>query len=204
MNSRNMKAGGEPSPYTYIRPTHGLGMRSRGNGLGTNLENIGGRILIMKEVHTHKSRMRHIRPTIANKPPWGHESSAPAPGRIRKRPGTAGRASSTTAGHVGVPSLETGTRSPLSRPSPGRNGPPSSAQGNHPIGGAQTVDFDVMQLPTEHQRVYLDLVAMLCAMTTEESRAVLEASYKEAEERKLLSSYTGIFPTLTEEDAPAM
>ena len=50
-------------------------------------------------------------------------------------------------------------------------------------------------------QLYHDFVKMLCLMGNEDSRAILEQVYRESEEKKLLSGYTGIFPSLDHEEA---
>eukprot|EP00759_Apiculatamorpha_spiralis_P002652 PhF_6_TR11051/c0_g1_i2/m.17937 len=197
-----------PTAPSYIRPTHGLGMRFGGNGLGNNLENLGGRILIATEAATHKERMKKVKSTINSN--WGHAHASPAPGGVRRRPQSASR-----PGTAGSPMKATTTNDMTS--SRGMSSPPRRTGGqstnnntNTTLGGGGggldargsvfANEFDVAALPADHQRVYMDLVSMLVSMTTDESRVVLEAAYKESEERKLLASYTGVFPTLADDD----
>ena len=67
---------------TYIRPQKGLSLGKSGGVVQVNLENIGGRILVLAERCTHKNRMKSIKPVVNVKPPWGHE--AKSRGKISK------------------------------------------------------------------------------------------------------------------------
>eukprot|EP01006_Ploeotia_vitrea_P041442 TRINITY_DN66527_c4_g5_i1.p1 TRINITY_DN66527_c4_g5~~TRINITY_DN66527_c4_g5_i1.p1 ORF type:complete len:277 (-),score=17.52 TRINITY_DN66527_c4_g5_i1:856-1686(-) len=61
-------------------------------------------------------------------------------------------------------------------------------------------EFDISTLSREHQGVYHELVDMLCDLGNEAARSLLEQAYRDSEERKLLNGYTGIFPSLDNED----
>ena len=46
-----------------------------------NLENVGGRILVMEEMNCHRERMKHVKSVISIAPPWGHIPTGEGSGR---------------------------------------------------------------------------------------------------------------------------
>eukprot|EP00668_Euglena_longa_P011457 GGOE01013861.1.p3 GENE.GGOE01013861.1~~GGOE01013861.1.p3 ORF type:complete len:194 (-),score=51.20 GGOE01013861.1:293-874(-) len=170
----------EEESSTYIRPTQGLKVRQPGGVLNVSLENIGGRIMYMEEMVSHKVRMDNVKPVVSIRPPWGHEApqSTPPKGKSKAK---AAKQKEPGEGKKGL-----------------RRGQPSSPD---PEALAHSIpEYDVGVLSEEHQRLYDGLVRMLCSLTNADSRALLEQAYRESEERKLLSGYTGIFPTLDAEE----
>eukprot|EP01012_Entosiphon_sulcatum_P045604 TRINITY_DN60882_c0_g1_i1.p1 TRINITY_DN60882_c0_g1~~TRINITY_DN60882_c0_g1_i1.p1 ORF type:complete len:249 (-),score=27.60 TRINITY_DN60882_c0_g1_i1:29-775(-) len=166
----------------FIRPTQGLTIRRSGGLMQTNLENIGGRILYMEEMNGHKNRMKAIKPVVQLQPPWGHDAE---PAKTKRSGATS---SAPPKRKTRKASADADVRV---QPSP--HGAPSSP-------AAAVREFDISILNAEHQQLYHDFVRMLCLMGNEDSRAILEQAYRESEEKKLLSGYTGIFPTLDNED----
>eukprot|EP00995_Heteronema_vittatum_P009771 NODE_513_length_1331_cov_536.594384_g370_i0.p1 GENE.NODE_513_length_1331_cov_536.594384_g370_i0~~NODE_513_length_1331_cov_536.594384_g370_i0.p1 ORF type:complete len:243 (-),score=57.85 NODE_513_length_1331_cov_536.594384_g370_i0:492-1220(-) len=173
-----------PQEQTFIRPTQGLKLRQNGGVMGVNLENIGGRILYMEEMNGHKNRMKEIKPVITFKAPWGKEEAPP-----QQKNGQKTQKSKKAAPAGGKRAAGSG---PASRQRPG------SARND---GSEEPVrEFDIGILNDEHQQLYQDFVKMLCLLGNEDSRAILEQAYRESEEKKLLSGYTGIFPSLDNEE----
>ena len=60
-------------PRRFITPTQGL-MPRKGQGLTSNLQNLGGRLMIRAEMERHKSHMKQVKPVISRpnwrKPKW--------------------------------------------------------------------------------------------------------------------------------------
>jgi hypothetical protein len=175
---------------TFIRPTQGLKLRQTGGLMNVNLENIGGRILYMEEMNGHKNRMKDIKSVISLRPPWGHEAVKTQPAKSKAKAKPPKRAAS--AGNQRAPRDRGGATSQ-------RDSGRMSAEGPH--GGQSAGEFDISILNKDHQQLYHDFVKMLCLMGNEDSRAILEQVYRESEEKKLLSGYTGIFPSLDHEEA---
>eukprot|EP00754_Rhynchopus_humris_P042267 Rhum_TRINITY_DN25932_c0_g1::Rhum_TRINITY_DN25932_c0_g1_i1::g.182978::m.182978 len=73
----------------YVRPQQGLRLRKSGGTMQVNLENIGGRILVLAERATHKKRMRAIKPVVNVQPPWGHGGGTDRRQRSSSRSGSA-------------------------------------------------------------------------------------------------------------------
>jgi hypothetical protein len=167
-----------------IRPTHGLGARGKGGTLSMNLENVGGRILVMDEKNKHKERMRSIKPVISIAPPWSHADHTPgiAPKKKAGRP--------MSAKHHTHHQMDGAGR-------------PSSTQHPHPPAAvAEPQGFDMTSLTDTQQGTVRDMVRLLCGLCNEDSRGLLEHMYRDSEERKLLSAYTGIFPSLDHAEGP--
>ena len=61
-------------------------------------------------------------------------------------------------------------------------------------------EFDLSRLTPEQQVAYRDMLRVLSAVSTSESKSMLEQLYRESEDRKLLTAYTGVFPGLEKED----
>eukprot|EP00756_Hemistasia_phaeocysticola_P007975 Hpha_TRINITY_DN14453_c0_g1::TRINITY_DN14453_c0_g1_i1::g.157793::m.157793 len=184
-----------PAP-SYIRPTQGLPLRKSGGTMQVNLENIGGRILVMEEIQTHRNRMRDVKPAVNVTPPWGHQQ------KVRKRAATQQR--------IAAPPFPGGSTTPPagSRPQSARAGRPgtgtmTSGPAGPPgaqVGGTEYTDVSTILPSDESQGTYQQFVDLLTTLTTEQSRMVLEAAYRESEERKLLAGYTGVFPGLIDSD----
>lgn len=214
------------APRRFIGPTRGLGF-SRGNGLGSNLENVGGRILIHAEMANHKERMRRIKPIISIAPPWSHGGGAGAGSPYNTavvRPGSAsahgrGGDAATASGGNGLfgaagraPSAGPASRPASASASRHLGGSAAAAiRGNrgHSTGGdapaallgasSASAEFDLGRLRADEQDTYRDMLRLLCAVPSQDARSILEQLYKEAEDRKLLAAYTGVFPTLEQD-----
>uniref|UniRef100_A0A7S1IZR6 Uncharacterized protein n=1 Tax=Eutreptiella gymnastica TaxID=73025 RepID=A0A7S1IZR6_9EUGL len=177
----------EDEGQQFIRPTQGLKLRQAGGLMQVNLENIGGRILYMEEMNGHKNRMKDIKPVIQLAPPWGSKGDKKPKPKAKAQPNKPSAAPPKRAA--------SGPAQRPSRPAAGgRMGPQDLGT------DGQTAEFEVSILNEEHQQLYHDFVKMLCLMGNEDSRAILEQAYRESEEKKLLSGYTGIFPSLDNEE----
>jgi hypothetical protein len=217
--TEHLNASGKPKKF--VGPTQGLRSRS-GQCLLSNLENIGGRILIQAEMTNHKERMRHVKAQVNITPPWSHQqlASLSRPGSSQggvRRPPSASAASGSRAGNS---TLAITQSSSLERPSSAAGHGNSSG---FPAGGAASVarshrsinstsngrppsgsaaappEFDMGKLTDEQQATYRDMLRMLSGMSTGDSKLILEQLYRESEDRKLLAAYTGVFPGLERE-----
>lgn len=175
-------------------PTRGLGMRGP-NGLLSNLENIGGRILVAEEMTKHKIRMKTVKPIVSLEPPWAHRREArPATAMSSGRPGSriASKLRDTTAStrHDAPFSPYTTVTSCASTScnrSPRRGFSPKRDRTAIP-------EFDVSSLSETDQHVYQEMLALLCRLPNPDARGLLERVYRESEDQKLLSAYTGVIP----------
>ncbi|CUG90842.1 Hypothetical protein, putative [Bodo saltans] len=188
----------------FIGPQHRLGNRPQsGSAIGANLENIGGRIMVENEMLHHKLRMREVKPSVDTTLPWAHQvqrgtvvgGATVSNNRVAQKI-TAATAADRTYGmtqptYSSRPtSASTGRPQSASRPATrasGHGGVPSSSGG-----------FDLAQLSTDHQHVVKDMLRVLCTLEQGKSKQLLEHLYREAEDKKLLMAYTGVFP----DDAP--
>ena len=190
-------------PRKFIGPTQGLRARS-GQCLTSNLENIGGRILIQSEMSNHKMRMKKIKSIVNITPPWGHHNDAGLPrpssaaSNASRRPPTASRSSTSLAisqdnGRPGSAALA-GSATSVARSQRGGTGTPT------PQTRQPAAEFDLAKLTPEQQTTYRDMLRLLSSQSTADSKAMLEQLYREAEDRKLLSAYTGVFPGLENDE----
>lgn len=181
----------------FIGPQHRLGSRPQsGSSIGANLENIGGRILVENEMLHHKLRMREVRPSVDTTLPWAHQVQSRGHGSHPSRVAQKITAASAADRNYGLANTYGGSRptsASAGRPqSASRPATRQSGHGEHPPHGAS--GFDLAQLPTDHQQVVKDMLRVLCALEQSKSKQLLEHLYREAEDKKLLMAYTGVFP----------
>ena len=164
----------------YIRPQQGMSLRKSGGVLQVNLENIGGRILVLAERSTHKTRMKTIKPVVNVKPPWGHDERkkrqmAGTPGgNSQQRPGTAGSGSSWS-----------------------QKRPLRIRDSTRPLDGGT----DMSHLEEADAALARDFVSLLGRLDPQDARALADHAVKESEERRLLAGYCGVFPELSDSDS---
>jgi hypothetical protein len=186
----------------FIGPQHRLGNRPQsGSAIGANLENIGGRIMVENEMLHHKIRMREVKPSVDTTLPWAHQVQRGAVGGALTTNRVAQKITAATAAdrNFGL------TQPTYSRPTSASAGRPQSASrpgtrasGHGGASSSQGAGFDMAQLSTDHQQVVKDMLRVLCTLEQGKSKQLLEHLYREAEDKKLLMAYTGVFP----EDAP--
>lgn len=172
----------------FITPTQGL-MARQGQSLTSNLENVGGRLMIQAEMERHKHRMKQVKAVISLNPPWGHEDSRPKSTIARGAGVKAVRRPNSASGFYNTTGSTSGNLSASTVPNQRSSSPQQT-----PL-----PCFDVSQLNDEDVETYRSMLRLLCRMSNQESRAVLEQLYRESEDRKLLAGYTGVFPKLENE-----
>jgi hypothetical protein len=186
-----MGPGGDKS-RKFVTPTQGL-MPRKGQGLQSNLQNLGGRLMIRAQMDRHKSRMKDVKPVISVDAPWGHDRAVPAPGRGLGGGRRANRPASR-------PASATFSEMQASRASAGsamdRGASPSRSHHQSSVHQAPPPDFDPTQLNDEDLETYRGALRLLCRMNNADARGMLESLYRESEDRKLLAGYTGVFPRL--------
>mmetsp|Transcript_37891 Transcript_37891/g.44174 ORF Transcript_37891/g.44174 Transcript_37891/m.44174 type:complete len:238 (+) Transcript_37891:43-756(+) len=186
----------------FIGPQHRLGSRSvsAAGGISANLENIGGRILVESEMVHHKLRMKEVKPSVDTSMPWAHrQQAAPTGGFGASRSGLVHRLREAASDHQGgeklYPPLPSGSSRPQSAHLHGR---PQSAGASAAVStrtlSPQGTPFEVSSLSVEQQRVYRDMIRVLCSLDQQQCKHLLEHMYREAEDKKLLMAYTGVFP----------
>eukprot|EP00906_Rhabdomonas_costata_P006084 RCo008964 len=196
----------EDDPH-FIRPTQGLKLRHSGGLLHVNLENIGGRILYMEEMNGHKNRMKEIKPVVSLTAPWGHEDLPRVPVKVHRDQKDATELAPVQSKKGNRKKNSQKKRQEETELDSGLSAATKKTEGSYAAAAQPTSDsvrdFDVGLLRPEQQELYRKFVAMLCELGNDDSRAILEQAYRESEEKKLLSGYTGIFPTLDEEEPPS-
>uniref|UniRef100_A0A7S1QZQ4 Uncharacterized protein n=1 Tax=Neobodo designis TaxID=312471 RepID=A0A7S1QZQ4_NEODS len=80
---------------------------------------------------------------------------------------------------------------------PADSRPASAAQ--QPSTAPAAPQFDVASLKEEDRDAYAAMLRLLARLPNTDARAVLQQLYHESEDRKLLASYTGVFPKLDNE-----
>lgn len=187
MESRRPPSRGPLSAgYAAVSPTRGKG------------SNTGGRHMQYDEMHQHKLRMKAVRPMVDLSSPWSHaklqqqQHAAAAGGGSRPD-----KLRSTVAAASSRPqSAKTGSRPASAAAHRVRAESPSSSRAP-----AKGDAFDVAALPAADRETYADMLRLLTRLPTAEARAALEQLYRESEDRKLLVTYTGVFPKLDGERA---
>ncbi|KAJ9452858.1 hypothetical protein DIPPA_02619 [Diplonema papillatum] len=173
-----------PRGTSYIRPQQGLALRKSGGVMQVNLENIGGRILVLAERNTHKNRMKTIKSVVDVQPPWGYELLKPKPRRPPSRPGFNRPAKDSHSARN-----TSGRTDNLYSPAYAASPPAVAAR---PVGGGET---------TETQVLVEAVVAMLSTKEPSEAKRIVRDLLREADERRLLCGYTGVFPDLDDDCA---
>jgi hypothetical protein len=164
----------------FISPTRGSSRR----GAGANLQSVGGRHLVYEEMQQHKQRMKSVRSIVDLSPPWSH---APA-----ERPPSA------AARRLRQSVASQRPQSAASRRAAVDSRPGSAAAGSPPTPAAAG-SFDVAALGDEDRDAYAAMLRLLTRLPNADARAALQQLYHESEDRKLLASYTGVFPKLDNE-----
>eukprot|EP01063_Lacrimia_lanifica_P008792 TRINITY_DN1583_c0_g2_i1.p1 TRINITY_DN1583_c0_g2~~TRINITY_DN1583_c0_g2_i1.p1 ORF type:complete len:207 (+),score=66.29 TRINITY_DN1583_c0_g2_i1:74-694(+) len=176
--SSGAAGGKDKSKSQYIRPTQGLALRKAGGTMQVNLENIGGRILVLAERNTHKTRMQTIKPVVNVKPPWGHE-------KMKKR--AAGRENAAR-------------RMQEAQHRVGQLLGGSGSTGYSAVPKAMQQEFDVKSLDPADAQVVNDFVELLGRLPVGDAKQLTEQSLRRSEENRLLGAYTGVFPELTDSE----
>lgn len=203
--------GGSANRRKFIGPQHRLATRpTSSTGIAANLENIGGRIMVELEMTHHKLRMREVKPSVDTTLPWAHAvqqqqhhhhqmgsdryvSQSRAAQKLHD-------AAQYSAKHVPYSS---GPAVPVAAPAGSRPvsasaaRPASASRGGHPSSRATPGHeqlFDVSTLSPDHQVIYRDMIRVLCGLEQSQCKRLLEHMYREAEDKKLLLGYTGVFP----------
>jgi hypothetical protein len=195
-NSRAGSVSGQRA--SFVTPTTKINARPR-TGLTSNLQNVGGRLLVRKEMTEHKQRMRLVKPVINLTPPWGHEDLRKRPvsaAARRGRPPSA-QSASWSSQHNDSSHNAAGDASAHQQRPGSALGP--ATRGATPAAGQQPAEFDVSTLTEEDQDAYQGMLRLLCRVDNGDARRVLEQLYRESEDRKLLAAYTGVFPKLETE-----
>ena len=166
----------------FVSPTRGTSRRAA----GANLQSTGGRHLVYEEMQQHKQRMKTVRPMVDLTPPWSHAPAErpPSAAARRLRQSVAAQRPSSAASRRSTPA----------------DGRPSSAAG-HAVSTPPPVpsNFDVAALNEEDREAYAAMLRLLSRLPNADARAALQQLYHESEDRKLLASYTGVFPKLENE-----
>eukprot|EP00817_Percolomonadidae_sp_ATCC50343_P003040 CAMPEP_0117429410 /NCGR_PEP_ID=MMETSP0758-20121206/8977_1 /TAXON_ID=63605 /ORGANISM="Percolomonas cosmopolitus, Strain AE-1 (ATCC 50343)" /LENGTH=236 /DNA_ID=CAMNT_0005216457 /DNA_START=52 /DNA_END=758 /DNA_ORIENTATION=- len=154
--------------------------------------NIGGRVMIMQAMKSHNDRLKKTSSSVDTSKPWGYDKLKSTPNKTSKKSRPTSRSRGRPKSRSRPSSKGSSRHSrrqarPSSKPTH-RAAPPSYHQ---PAVEEQTVDpfFDLLP----HQRdVYDKFVEMLTAVGTGKLRFVASQAAADAEERLLLSDYTGI------------
>jgi hypothetical protein len=170
----------------FISPTRGSSRR----GAGANLQSVGGRHLVYEEMQQHKQRMKSVRSIVDLSPPWSH---APA----ERPPSAAARRLRQSVASQRPPSAASRRTAANSRPGSSAGHGPSAA--GRPPTPATAGSFDVAALGDEDRDAYAAMLRLLTRLPNADARAALQQLYHESEDRKLLASYTGVFPKLDNE-----
>lgn len=180
---------------------------SAASGMAANLENIGGRIMVESEMVHHKLRMKEVRPSVDTSKPWAHrQNSAGSAGsgarvaqRLREAADGGAERLWTSAGGSGGSSRPQSAHLHHGSAHRPQSATGSAAVTTRTVSPHAAAGFDVSSLSVEQQRVYRDMVRMLCSLEQPQCKQLLEHMYREAEDKKLLMAYTGVFP----EDTPS-
>jgi hypothetical protein len=135
----------------------------------------------------HKQRMKSVRPMVDLTPPWSHVPAErpPSAAARRLRQSVASQRPASAASHRSADTRPQSAAGPLS-------------QGPAPAPAAAS-SFDVAALGDEDREAYAAMLRLLSRLSNSEARSALQQLYHESEDRKLLASYTGVFPKLENE-----
>jgi hypothetical protein len=166
--------------------------------------------MVFEEMQQHKLRMKTVKSVVDHSPPWAY-----TPNPVDDRSGGAKSAMAkklrgdvAATRDISSSAAAVMNASAASRPqSAARIGRPGSAfPGGRPTSAASRrvvepapPSFDVASLNESDREAYSAMLRLLTRLSNDESRAALEQLYRESEDRKLLASYTGVFPKLENE-----
>lgn len=188
----------------FIGPQHRLPSRpsSSANCMTANLENIGGRIMVEHEMIHHKLRMREVKPSVDAGLPWAHRQQLMMMHQQRNRLAEKLHTAADVDNRINLPNATNSGNRPQSasvqRPATATSSNKGRSVSSQGVGSshhdAALVPFDVTALSPDHQKIYRDMIRVLCGLDQSMSKALLEHMYREAEDKKLLMAYTGVFP----------
>lgn len=151
--------------------------------------------MVENEMVHHKLRMREVKPSVDTGLPWAHRQQS-----LHTGGGSQSRVAQKIT-DAAEHDRQWGATSNSSRPQSATAARPASASraatrlsARQEAGAQRHAAFDVSQLTTDHQRIYRDMVRVLCTLEQSTTKALLEHMYREAEDKKLLGAYTGVFP----------
>jgi hypothetical protein len=174
--------------------------------------------MVFEEMQQHKLRMKTVKSVVDHSPPWAY---TPNPVDDRSGGGKSAMAKKLRGDVAATREISSSAAvvmnaSAASRPqSAARIGRPGSALSTRHPGGRPTSaasrrlvepappSFDVASLNESDREAYSAMLRLLTRLSNDESRAALEQLYRESEDRKLLASYTGVFPKLENEQPTA-